>query len=432
MRKLNIAVIHTRLNCLDGVSVEINKWIKAYGSLNHHLFQITGKLCKKSKIKTLQIPEIYHFNPKITKIREMACRGRLSKHEKEKLAKMVCHYSDTIKPKIRNFIIKNKIDLLSVENIFSLPVNVSFTIAVADVIDELNLPAIARHHDFYWERPEHSNYVVNFKDIFDEFFPPRLKNMVHVVISKKARDALKKKKGISSVVVHNKFDFSDLNKINKHNLRKEFNIRNDEIIFLQPTKMIRRKKVERSIKLVSRFKKKYNKRCVLVITGVADFSKRYYRELRDLAEKLEVRMLTIHKDLNPERKKVSPSEIYSISDIYLPSDIVTLPSDHEGFGNPVIESVMFKKPLVVNKYSVLNEILNYGFKFIVMNKKVTSKVVGDVYKVIMDKDYTKKIAEYNFKIAYKYFSLDSLKDELRLLIKKAIKNETIQRPQRRN
>jgi len=60
-----------------------------------------------------------------------------------------------------------------------------------------------------------------------------------------------------------------------------------------------------------------------------------------------------------------------------------------------------------------------------MNKKVTSKILNEVHRAIVDRDYTKKITEHNFKIVYKYFSLNLLKKELKLLIKKAIKNTKI-------
>lgn len=421
MKKLNIAIIHTRLNCLDGVSIEAEKWGKAYKSLNCNVFLIAGRICKKSGIKSLEIPIANHLNSAIVKLNDEAYSKKLSDKQRKRIIKRVYHYSDLIKPKIKNFIIKNKINLLSVENIFSLPVNISLTIAVFDIINELNIPCIARHHDLYWDMEKYLRCQANFKDIFNKFFLPKHKNIINVVINKAARDSLKKMKGISSIVVYNKFDFSNIHKINKYYLRKRFQIRNDEIIFLQPTKMLGRKKIERTIDLVSRFKKKYGKRCVLVITGPTHLNETYRQKLIKMAKKLDVKIICTYEytSLNED---VHSFKILPRGYIYPPSDIITLPSDYEGFGNPVIESAMYKKPLVVNKYPILGEILDHGFKFIVMNKKVTTKVLNEVYRAIVDKDYTKKITEYNFKIARKYFSSDLLKKELRLLIEKAIKN----------
>jgi len=425
MEKLNIAIIHTRLKCLDGVSVEAEKLGKAYVSLNCNIFLIAGKICKKSQIKSLEISEANHLNQKIIKLNDEAYSRDLSDIQKKEITRKFFDYSDIIKPKLKSFILKNKINLLSVENIFSLPVNIPLTIAVFNIINELNLPCIARHHDLYWDMEKYLRCEANFKAIFNRFFLPKQKNIINVVINKAARNSLKKNKGLNSTVVYNKFDFSNVHKIKKDYLRKRFKIKNDEIIFLQPTKILGRKKIERSIELVSLYKKRFDKKCVLIITGSTHLDDRYGQKLIKYARKLNVKIAYTYKHPKKKIKDIDSLNILPIGFLYSSSDIITLPSDYEGFGNPVIESAMYKKPLVVNNYPILNEILDFGFKFIVMDKKVTGKILNEVHRVMVDRDYTKKITGHNFKIAYKYFSLNLLKNELKLLIKKAIKNTKI-------
>ena len=62
-------------------------------------------------------------------------------------------------------------------------------------------------------------------------------------------------------------------------------------------------------------------------------------------------------------------KIYTIEDIYHYADLVTYPSTFEGFGNAFLEAIYFRKPVVVNLYSIYRvDIKPKGFSAIELDR----------------------------------------------------------------
>jgi glycosyltransferase involved in cell wall biosynthesis len=103
---------------------------------------------------------------------------------------------------------------------------------------------------------------------------------------------------------------------------------------------------------------------------------------------------------------------FTIDDVYLAADLVTYPSGYEGFGNAFLEAIYFKKPVVVNRYSIfVEDIEPCGFAVIPFEGFVTQDVV-DRIKHLIEPDNLNLLIEKNFELGRKYFSYQVLERKL--------------------
>src|SRR5690606_34698014 len=79
------------------------------------------------------------------------------------------------------------------------------------------------------------------------------------------------------------------------------------------------------------------------------------------------------------------NKIYSLWTAYRHADLITYPSVYEGFGNALLEAFYYRKPIVVNRYSIyIEDIEPKGFDVIAMDGLVTGTVVERVRRVLND------------------------------------------------
>ncbi len=78
-------------------------------------------------------------------------------------------------------------------------------------------------------------------------------------------------------------------------------------------------------------------------------------------------------------------KIYSLHDAYAMADLVTYPSLLEGFGNALLETFYFQKPVVVNNYDVYAaDIGPLGFDVVLLQDGVTEANVRATAALLED------------------------------------------------
>jgi glycosyltransferase involved in cell wall biosynthesis len=245
---------------------------------------------------------------------------------------------------------------------------------------------------------------------------PQIQN---VTINSFAQEDLAHRRGVSSILVPNVLDFeTEPEQIDDYarGFRGDIGLSDDDILFLQPTRVVPRKGIEHAIALVSALK---NNRCKLVISHASgDEGNEYLTALHELADSQGVQLILCDKQVGDKRGVGEDgNKVYTLADAYSQADFITYPSIYEGFGNALLEAFYFRKPVLVNRYSIyVADIEPKGAKVIAMDGYLTKDVVNKVQRIIDDKEYRDEMVDFNFEIGKAFFSYSVLRRKLRALV----------------
>jgi glycosyltransferase involved in cell wall biosynthesis len=301
--------------------------------------------------------------------------------------------------------------------VLAIPMHIPLGVALTEMIAETGIPAIGHHHDFYWERPR---FLLNaIPDILDMAFPPDLPSMKHVVINTVAQKELAAKTGISSHLIYNVVDFERARiGVDEFSMtfRTDMGFSREDVLILQPTRVVSRKGIEQALYLVERLK--VPNLHLLISHSVGDEGREYSDWIRETARRERVPIHFISNRLHETRKRTDSGEkLYTLWDVYPHMDLITYPSLYEGFGNAFLEAILFKKPLLVNRYSVyIVDIEPKGFDVVAIDGFLSEAAVKQVEEVLKDPERRQAMVEKNFELGRKYFSYSVLKRGLSALL----------------
>ncbi|MEJ2352324.1 MAG: glycosyltransferase, partial [Anaerolineales bacterium] len=112
---------------------------------------------------------------------------------------------------------------------------------------------------------------------------------------------------------------------------------------------------------------------------------------------------------------------YSLADAYQQADLVTYPSTVEGFGNAFLETLYYKRPIVMSTYEIYNtDIKPKGFRVISFGDFITQDTVEKSRQLLSDPARVKEIVEHNYKLGRQYYSYHVLQRRLQALLDEAL------------
>ena len=412
--------------------------------------------------------------------------------------------------KLGNYIEENDISLLYLINVCSNPGNVSLALATVIISEYLGLPVINNSHDFYWEGGNrevdikkkglkkgprdfffHNAHVGEFFSLIEMVYPWESRSWMNVNINKiqqnhliningqnpanvallgtavdikthqmSKRDIIKAFMQVSSIFA-NKKDTITVHTAAKHTESerslspillgyktiRNFDFVNNNIVFLQPTRVISRKSIELNFKLIKRlfsydsFSDKFltnpQLKLSLIVSGPIPHGQQgYYHELKqdfknflkELPEEFRSRVLLgfLFSEFDKNEFKKKYKKPLDIEQLYDVASLILLPSQTEGRGLPIIEAAACGTPIFCRQYEpreVYDEVIGrhldaslrlnvLEFKGSKIPKRLAEKICDHVfYPQNRMVDVT-----HNRSVIYKRYSLESLQKNMQYIL----------------
>ena len=375
--------------------------------------------------------------------------------------------------KVGRCIEKNDIQLLFVINVCSNPGNVALALATVLAAEYMGVPVINNCHDYYWEggnSPSDIKYkklkpgprdffftnahVGEFFSIIKVLFPWASRSWMTVNINRIQYDHVIEENGHNPANVAElgtALDFSRFDPVSKRESivalgqvgeilnnrveaiddvlekginaevrpflcgrsnHREFDFVNNNVVLLQPTRIIKRKCIELNFKLVLKFFQQKNflkkfednpqlKLSIIVSGPIPTGHKPYFlfllKQFSELLDELpkeykkRVFLGFLFSEFDRQDFKRQHRRPIKIPDLYNAASLILLPSKTEGRGLPIIESAAAGKPIFCRRYEpqevyaeVIGEHLEESKRLRVMEFR-GEKIPKNLVKKIVDK-----------------------------------------------
>ncbi|MFW6228879.1 MAG: glycosyltransferase, partial [Alkalispirochaeta sp.] len=324
-----------------------------------------------------------------------------------------------------------RLDVLIGQNTNAMPMTILGGVAMYYVATTQRVATIFHHHDFWWERSRFSNSRI--ETLLTKIMPPVDLGLEHVVISSYAAHILQSLKRVSPHIVPNCEDFEHPVVPDDYNrkFRRDFGFTDEDILIVQPTRIVPRKRIEDSVSLMGRLARKYPELAdrlhyIISLYQGDEPDEEYIRVITRRAEQWGIRIHIISDRVQSVRGVDSEGRrLYTNRDVLVNADIVTYLPIWEGFGNALLEAVAAKVPVVTTTYLVYKtDIMVAGFDMIEIRDRynaddelvVDDGVFEQIYRTLHDPEERARMVDHNFVVGAREFGLTQLEKHLKELL----------------
>jgi glycosyltransferase involved in cell wall biosynthesis len=432
-------IVHFRVGRTDGVSLEIDSWKNILEENGAEVALCGGPFSIGADYVIENLEQ--QLNPQVRKIDEDSFGGLKNLGSEKDLKGAITEEQKKLSRDFEKVIEDFHPSNIIISNVFSVGEGIHAAGAIAEVLDKYEIPTALVGHDFYWENVRYKKPSFSFiESMLKNYFPLKRDYVCNYCINRIAQKELKDKKNIHADVLYDTFNYRQRNWKKKKRitdyLRKK-GIKKNSLFVLQATRIVRRKNIEIAMDFVKELEERkeeldgilYDGRkfdsgkdeIVLVLSGYAEKrDEKYLASLLKYGKDLGVNVVYLGDDLHDK---------YGLFDIYPYADLITYPSEYEGFGNQLLEAVFAKRPVVLFEYPVYKmDIKDKKFNFLSLGDqkdvdgengfaKISMEkmdmVVTDAVDLLKDSGKYCSICDQNFNIASNHFSFDRTLDVFR-------------------
>jgi glycosyltransferase involved in cell wall biosynthesis len=263
-------------------------------------------------------------------------------------------YKNTIKQKLIDAL--DDVDVVFAHNVISMHFNLALSTALMEIIRErrFNIRWFAWCHD-------HTFIDVAYAKQSQDTYPwnvikTHLSGVHYVTISAERNRQLARLFNVPAAritTIQNGIYLQDFLQLDARSdeIVNKYHLLDQDVVFLAPSRIVRRKNIELSIRITAAVKKLYHLKVLLIITGPPDPHNpglmEYYRFLHQVArrERCTANVVFLYEHLVEKKYRLRVNKLI-VRDLYLFSDCLLFPSFMEGFGIPLLEAGLMKRPVV--------------------------------------------------------------------------------------
>lgn len=431
-----ILIVHFRVGKTDGVSIEIAAWKEILESAGATVKLCSGPVNRGADFVISNLEQ--QLNPTIFELDEAAFGNSNRLKTEQEFVEVFRAQQEVIVREFSAVLDGYRPDHIIISNIFSVGEHIAAAGALTSVLDEKKIPTIGVHHDFYWENIRYRKPAFPLvPEELAKYFPPIRPWLTHCCINSIAKRVLKELKGIEVTIIYDTVDFdvSPGESERSRELRHRCSPDGGDIIILQATRIVRRKNIEIAVDLVrqltalvgslgpttlhdGRMFDPAKNQILLVLAGYAEKrDEKYKADLFEYAKTQGVNLCYLGDLINAQ----TGEKRYSLTDSYPLADVITYPSEYEGFGNQFLEAVWAKKPVVVFEYPVFKtDIAPKGFVYISLGEVIAGReglvkipeeklieAAKQTWEMLTSKEKYTNLVEKNFELGKKHFSYEN-------------------------